>query len=169
MIMVTSQELKNEIEIYIKTTKVKYKETTVQIQQKNQDIDWQFLIGQALHITKLNSRDDRILFTYPIGLGKSIDVFNKLIQTEPEFINNLNELIMLKDCSHKWIKKDDKIEALEISTYVDIEELNRPNFFKIWERISLVSNHIGRKIGIKINPQLIKPTDVDASDKSMYG
>ena len=169
MIMVTSQELKNEIEIYIKTTKVKYEETTVQIQQKNQDIDWQFLIGQALHITKLNSRDDRILFTYPIGLGKSIDVFNKLIQTEPEFINNLNELIMLKDCSHKWIKKDNKIEALEINTYVDIEELNRPYFFKIWERISLVSNHISRKIGIRINPQLIKPTDVDASDKSMYG
>ena len=169
MVMVTSQELKNEVEIYIKTTKVKYMETTSQMQKKIQDIDWQFLIGQALHITKLKSRDDRVLFTYPIGFGKNKDAFDKIIQADPEFINNLNELIMLKGCSHKWVMKDKKIEALEINTYIDVEELNRPNFFKTWETISSVSIHVERKVGIKMNPQSIKPTDLDTLDKSMYG
>ena len=89
--------------------------------------------------------------------------------TLKKVIPDLDGFLILKGCSHKWVMKDKKIEALEINTYVDVQELNRPNFFKTWETISSVSIHVGRKVGIKMNPQSIKPTDLDTSDKSMYG
>jgi len=165
----TSDQLKNMVLDYVKLTGVTYRETTTQIQQQYTDVEWQFLIGTALYITKLKSRDDRINFHYEIGISpQHKDGFQKIIEDEPEFINSLNELVILQDCSPRLVEEGNDIKGLEISSYVDVEELNRPNFYKKWEQVNLIANHIIRKIQIKINPKS-KPTNTGTSTQSPYG
>ena len=59
--------------------------------------------------------------------------------------------------------------GLVISGYVDVEELNRPNLFKVWDALASTGNHILNKISVKLNPGTT-PTGVsDASTQGMYG
>ena len=165
----TPDQLKNIVEDYIKTTGVKYQETTVQAQQQVSDIEWQFVIGKGLHITKQKSRDDRIIFHYGIGISpQHKEEFKKILENEPEFINSLFELAILQECSARMISEGNEPKGIEISSYIDVEELNRPNFFKEWDLVNALTNHLVRKIQIKINPKS-KPSDVGTSTQSMYG
>jgi len=47
----TSSQLKNIVEDWIKTTNVKYKDTTKIMQEKSSILDWQFVAGEALNVT----------------------------------------------------------------------------------------------------------------------
>ena len=165
----TPEQLKHIIEDYIISTGVNYQNSTVEVQKIYPDVQWQFLIDSALHVTKLKSRDDRINFHYVIEISQQHqEDFEKIMNTEPEFVNSLNELIILKDCFPRWVEESNGIKEFEISTYIDIDELNRPNFYKTWDRVTLLANHLAQKIQIKINPKSAKPTDSDSSTMSMY-
>jgi len=164
----TPDQLKNMVEEYIKTTPVKYQESTSKIQQQDPKIQWQFIIGRGLHITKHESRDDRIAFHYGIGISpEHMDGFKKILENEPEFLNDLFEIAILQDCSARLVTEGNEPKGIEISTYIDVEELNRPNFFKLWDRVNGLSNHLIRKIQIKINPKS-QPTDTGTSTQSPY-
>ena len=168
--MKTSAQLKNMVEDYIKLTPVKYQDSTALVQKQNPEVEWQFIIGQALHVTKIKNRDDRITFSYGVGISPvHKESFKKLMQSEPEFINGLNEMIMMRGCITKWVEENNEIKGVEISTYIDEQEFNRPNFYETWDRVNSLGNHIARTIGIKINPTAEKPTDSDTSSQSMYG
>jgi len=163
----TSNQIKNMVEDYIKLTTVKYQDSTALVQKQSPTVEWQFIIGKALHITKMKNRDDRIIFSYGVGIApQHKDAFKNL---DPEFLNGLNETIILQDCTPKWINENNEIKGVEISSYIDVEEFNRPNFFKTWDRVNSLGNHILRKIVIRISPQTAKPTDSDTSTQSMYG
>jgi len=165
----TPDQLKNIVEEYIKTTKIKYQETTSQVQQQDPKIQWQFIIGKGLAITKHESRDDRITIQYGIGISpEHKDGFKKILENEPEFINSLLEIAMLQDCSARLIAEGNETKGIGVSSYIDVEELNRPNFYKQWDRVNSLSNHLIRKIQIKINPKS-KPTDTGTSTQSPYG
>ena len=162
----TSDQLKNMVEDYIKLTTVKYQDSTALAQKQVPTVEWQFIIGKALHVTKIKNRDDRITFSYGVGIAlQHRDAFKNL---DPEFINGLNEIIILQDCTPKGVNENNEIKGVEISTYIDQEEFNRANFFKMWDRVNSLGNHILRKIVIKISPQTAKPADSDASTQSMY-
>jgi len=165
----TPDQLKNIVEEYIKTTRIKYQETTSQVQQQDPKIQWHFIIGKGLAITKHESRDDRISFQYGIGISaEHKDGFKKILENEPEFINSLFEIAMLQDCSARLISEGNETKGIGVSSYIDVEELNRPNFYKQWDRVNSLSNHLIRKIQIKINPKS-KPTDTGTSTQSPYG
>jgi len=165
----TPDQLKNIVEEYIKTTKVKYQETTSTIQQKIPQIQWQFVIGKGLLVTKHEARDDRITFHYGVGIApQHMDEFKKILANEPEFINSLFELAMIRECNIRLVSEANEPKGIEISSYIDEEELSRPNFFKEWDRVNSLSNHILRKIQIKINPKS-KATDTGTSTQSPYG
>lgn len=165
----TSEQLKNMVEDYIKTTGIKYQETTSLIQKQDPKVQWQFVIGKGLHITKHESRDDRFSFHYGIGISpEHKDGFKKILENEPEFINSLFEIAILQDCSARYVTKGNEPGGIEISSYIDVEELNRPNFYKQWDRVNSLSHHLIRKIQIKINPKS-KPTDTGTSTQSPYG
>ena len=141
----TSDQLKNMVLDYVKLTGVTYRDTTTQTQQQYTDVEWQFLIGTALYITKLKSRDDRINFHYEIGISpQHKDGFQKIIEDEPDFINSLNELVILQDCSPRWVKEGNDITGLEISSYVDVEELN-PRKILVYDTRSRKVEFIERK------------------------
>ncbi len=165
----TPDQLKNMVEDYIKITGVKYQDTTTLIQQKVPQIQWQFVIAPGLHVSKHESRDDRITFVYGIGIApEHKEDFKKFLENEPEFINSLFELSILQDCSARVVSEENQAKGIEISTYLDVDELNRPNFYKTWDRVNSLSNHLIRKIQMKINPKT-KPTDTGTSTQSPYG
>jgi len=164
----TPDQLKNMTEDYIKTTGVKYQDSTSLIQEKNKDIQWQFLVGQALHITKRASRDDRIFLHFASGFSKEmIEGFNQLgDKGRAEFINEVNEFLILVGLQNNWMLKDKQIIGLEVRAYIDAEEFDRPMFFKVWDNVMSTSNHINRKIALKTLPEQIK--DSDTRSKAMY-
>ena len=164
----TPDQLKNMTEDYIKTTGVKYQDTTSKIQEKNKDVQWQFLIGQALHATKMASRDDRIYLHFSAGFPKEMTEGFKQLgdKGRAEFINEVNEFLISVGLQYKWTVEDKQIVGLEISAYIDVEEFDRPTFFKVWDNIMSTSNHINRKIALKTLPEQVK--DPDTSRKAMY-
>jgi len=167
----TSDQLKNMTEEFMKITGVEYKDNTEKSQEKNPQIDWQFVLGKNIIITVVKKRADRVNFLSALRFSENDQKgINQLLQDEPEFINSINELFVLKDCTHQWRKdKEGKITGINLNSYVDSEAYNRPNFFKELDKLILVQNHMSRKLGIKLNPKQVKPTDADTSEKSMYG
>ncbi len=167
----TSEQLKNMAEDYIKITNTKYQNSTDQIREKNSDVDWQFVVGPSLHITMMKKRPDRILIHISVGFKEEDQKgVNQLALSDPEFINSINEIIMLSGFTHQWIKnKEGAITGININTYIDSEDFVRPSFYKEWDKLMSLQNHMARKIGIKLNPQQSKPTDSDTAGKSMYG
>jgi len=165
------EQLKNMTEEYIKITGAKYKETTDIIKEKNEDLDWQYVSAQSIHITMMKSRPDRVLIHDAIGFDETIQKgLNEIGTTDPEFINSINELIMMKDCTHDYIKnKDGIITGINLKTYIDSEEFDRPKFFRAWDKLIAIQIQLAKKIGLKLNPKQTKVTDTETADKSMYG
>jgi len=92
--------MKNMIEEYIKMTPVKYQDTTSHYD--NKIVEWQYLIGQALHVTKLTGREDRINIHYAISISdKDYEQFKEVVLSDNEFGNSLNELVILQGFSPK--------------------------------------------------------------------
>ncbi len=164
------EQLKNMVEEYIKTSGVKYRDTTDKLKEKNADTAWQFVVGQSIHITLMNSRPDRIHLLDAIGFDDIIQKgLNEIAKNDPEFINSINEVIMLKGCTRTFTKKDKLITGINITSYIDSEALTRPKFYEEWDKLIALQNHLVRRISTKINPNQTKVTETDTSEKSMYG
>ncbi len=164
------EQMKNMVEEYIKVAPLKYKDTTDQIKLKSPDVDWQFVAGQSIHITMMKARPDRVLLLDAIGFDEQIsNGLKSLMQTEPNFINSINELIMLKSCTRNFIKKDDLITGINLTTYIDSEALTRPKFFEEWDKLIALQNQIVRMIGSKLKTNQSNLTETDTTEKSMYG
>ena len=167
----TPDQLKNMIEDYIKTTGVQYENKTAQGQKIDPKIQWQFVAAKSITITKLSNRDDRINLDYGIGISSQhIEKAKQLGDQEwGAFLGTLNELIILQGLTYRYMMKDKTVGGLVISGYVDIEELNRPNLFKVWDTLASTGNHIINKINSKLNLETT-PTGVSGtSDQGMYG
>ncbi|MCH8833204.1 MAG: DUF2299 family protein [Thaumarchaeota archaeon] len=167
----TPEQMRNMVEGWIKITGNKYQDTTAKMQEKNPNIQWQFLFGQSMYITKIKSRDDRIFIHSALGFAENMtNGIQKLgEQGTIELINGINEIIALSGLTCKWIYKDKLFLGIEVKSYVDEEELNRPTVFKTIDNISTIADVIIKKIAVRINPIGVKTTDVGkASDKQMY-
>ena len=167
----TPDQMRNMIEDWIKITGLKYHDTTIKIQEKNPNIEWQLLLDPAMHITKMKKRNDRILFHLAMGFEeKIIDEMQKLgDQEKVDLFNGINEMISLAGLTYNWIVKDKLRAGINVRDYIDEEELNRPNVFKTLDKISLMGTLVLSRIAMRINPTGVKTTDVGkASDKQMY-
>lgn len=164
----TSDQLKNIVEDYIKTTGVQYEDTTTQTQKLDPKIQWQFVAGKSINIRKLSNRDDRINLDYGIRLSpEHIEKAKKLgDQDWGAFLGTLNELILLQGLTYRYMIKDKVVEGLLISGYVDVEELNRPNLFKVWDTLASTGSHILNKISVKLN---LGTTPTGVSGTSTHG
>jgi len=163
--------MKYMVEDWIKITGLKYQDTTTQMQEKNPEIQWQILVGQSMHITKMKKRDDRISIHLALGFAEDlIDRIQKLGDLERmELFNSVNETIALSGLTCNWIVKDKLRAGINIRSYIDEEELTRPTLFKTLDSISAMGTLIISRIVMRINPTGVKTTDADeTSDKQMY-
>lgn len=165
----TPSQMRNMVEDWLKVTGVKYQDTTAKIQEKNPEVQWQFLFGNSTHITKIKKRDDRIVIHSSIGFSKEIvDGMQKLgDQGMARLVNGINEMSSLSGLTCKWILKDKMISGFEIPTYVDEEELNRPTVFKTLDNVSRITGLVAKRIILQANPTGVKDVG-ETSDKQMY-
>ena len=158
------------IEDYIKTTKSEFEDRTEKAKESNPDIDWQFVIKKTLNVIKSIKRDDRIIVHLPIMFDKTIS--DQLILGTPnveKVLREINEFLSLKGLEVSWTTKDGLALGLTISTYVDVEELARPIFFKAWDSVISASGIIRNKIFGFVTPTASQ-SDIttDTSDSTMY-
>jgi len=167
----TPDQLKNMVEDYIKTTGIQYENTTSKVQKLDPKIQWQFVAGKSINIRKLSNRDDRINLDYAISLSpEHIENAKQLgDQDWGTFLGTLNELILLQGLTFRYIIKDKVIEGLVISGYVDVEELNRPNLFKVWDTLAGTGSHILNKISVRLNLGTTSTGVSGTSTHGMYG
>ena len=91
----SSIQMKNMIEDWIKITGVKYENSTDQIKSKNPQVEWQFLIGQALHVTKMSKREDRVQIHYALVFPPEITAkFNNNDDVGRELINEIDSFLI---------------------------------------------------------------------------
>jgi len=86
-----------------------------------------------------------------------------------KFLGELVEFIILKGMIYRFTQKDGVIDTIVISGYVDVEELNRPNLFKVWDALASTGNYALNKINSKFMPGSTPTSVSDTSDKGMYG
>ena len=167
----TPDQLKNMVEEYIKTTGAKYEDRTIESQKIDPNIQWHFVAGVSINIQKLANRDDRINIDYAINLTPEHIEKAKQLGDEDwgSFLGALNEFILLKGLTYRYTMKDNVITGIIISGYVDVEELNRPNLFKVWDAVAGTGSYVLNKISVKLNMG-ITPTGVsNTSSPDMYG
>ena len=164
----TSSQLKNIVEDWIKTTNVKYKDTTKIMQEKSSILDWQFVAGEALHVTKIKDRDDRInihmasQFTPEISskLTVGADVVENMV-------NGLNAFAITNGLKIIWNVQKGLITGFAIKSYIDSDELDRPSFYHKWDRTINVSGHVQSNLIRFANPTQAQTT-TEISDSTMY-
>jgi len=163
--------MKNIVEDWIKTTGSKYKDTTEEIQKKNPDVEWQFLIGPSLHVTKMKSRNDRIILHNALNFDENFQNVIDTTKTEVnKVINHANEVMLLRELTWVWHKNGNNVSGIDVNTYVDEENLSRPIFFEKWDAVATTSGHVTRILGIALNPQQTTPTDsAESTSNPMYG
>ena len=167
----TPDQMRNMVEGWIKITGIKYRDTTTEMQKRNPDVQWQFFMGSSIHITKIKSRDDRVFIHSAIGFADDIITgIQKLDnQRTAELVNGVVETIAISGLTWQWIVKDGVLTGIDIKSYVDEEELDRPTLFKTWDNISSIGSIVVNRIIMYVNPAGVKTTDVGkASDKQMY-
>jgi len=174
----TSSQMKNMIEDYFKNAGLKYIDSTEEMQKKNEKIEWQLAFG-ATHITKTKNRDDRLSLLNPLVFNQSSDIFNKLPNSEKiALITRINEFIILKGMLFNWILKKSKnegetktkepeLESLNVSTWIDEEELSRSNLFSKIDNLSGTVAIVRSLILQKIKPESVQ--DVTKSSEPPKG
>lgn len=166
----TPEQLKNMVEDYIKTTTLKYEDRTKKSQKLDPGIQWQFVIAKFLTITKMSHRDDRIILNYGLKFSPEHQNASKNLSNEEwtDFVHDMNQFILLQGLTYQYDSKEKEINTIIISGWIDVEELNRPNLFKVWDAVNSTGTHINHKIRSKLN-QTFKPTDVsDTSSIDIY-
>ena len=165
----TSSQMKNMIEDYVNLIKKPLKDTTQEIQEKAPNVEWQYLVGDTLHVTKMNGRDDRInihvSYKFDETISKQLPVNDSNVRKKfddmNQFLitNNLNGLELLVE--------NDLIIGFTVKTYIDEELLDRPTFFEKWDKVTFAGkNVLNNFIGL-VNPNLAQ-TNTDSSDSTMY-
>lgn len=166
----TSTQMKNMIEDWIKTVGTKYQDSTSMVKSKNAQVEWQFLIGQALHVTKVSNRSDRVQLHYALGFPNEIKTkINLNEKTSFEVVNEINGFLTLLELSPNWVMDNNQVVGLDINTYIDEQELDRPTFFKTWDKVIGASNHIMKIITLRLQVQSPNVTmTANTSSKDMY-
>ncbi len=166
----SSTQMKNMIEDWIKIVGAKYEDSTKKVQPTHPQVEWQFLIGEALHITKTSKRNDRIDIHYALGFSKEVkEKFIKTDKNSVELSHQVNSFLLLLGLSTNWVTEANQISGLDVKTYIDEEELTRPRFYRIWDAVISASFHAGKTIMLQLNPQSLESTKMtDTSGKDMY-
>lgn len=166
----TSQQMKELVEEYVNVTKVKFDDVTTQAKEKSSAIEWQLHIGQALYVTKLSSRTDRLQMTFALRLPS--EHVGKIITDSPSFEKiamDVNYLATVCGVFVQWIKTEKKeIRGINLSTHIDEAILTRVNFHDKWDNLARVGLHIQRIFGTARLGSSASTTTDETSDKSMY-
>ncbi len=166
----TSQQMKELVEEYVRVTKVKFNDVTAHAKEKSSIIEWQLHIGQALYVTKLSTRTDRVQMTFALRLPP--EHVGKIITDSPSFEKiamDINYLATVCGVFVQWIKTEkNEIRGLNLSTHLDESILTRVNFHDKWDNLARVGLQIQRIFGTARLGSAAQTTTDETSDKSMY-
>jgi len=185
----SSDQMKNMVEDYLKTAGIKYIDSTKKMQEKNPNIEWQ-LVARQTHFTKSKNRDDRITIHNPIIFRKLADVFNQLPNSQKiPLINKINEVVIMKGQIFNWIpikpkeiegninpSKNDKenkgkapeLEGISISTYIDEQELSRPNLYSKIDSLSGTVTLVSSLLIQNIRPDMFQEASTSNEPKGDF-
>ncbi|MDX1596323.1 MAG: hypothetical protein R3327_05220 [Nitrosopumilaceae archaeon] len=165
----TSQEMRQLVEDFVKVTKVKFTDITEKAKEKSPMIEWQLHVGQALYVTKLSTREDRIQMTFALRLPP--EHIGKIVTDSPSFEKiamDINYLATVCGVFVQWIKTEkNEIRGLNLSTHLDESILTRVNFHDKWDNLARVGLQIQRIFGTARLGTTAATTN-ETSDKSMY-
>lgn len=166
----TSQQLKNMIEDWIKLVPITFQDSTEMVKSKDPNLEWQFLVGTALHITRMSNRQDRIFIHWSMSFADEIkEKFLINDKFSSDLAHSINGFLVSLDLSFNWVTEKESIAGLDIRTYIDVEEIDRPLFFKTWDKIVNVGGHIGNTIKRRLNPQSTEiAKSSNTSNMNMY-
>jgi len=136
----TSSQLKNIVEDWIKTTNVKYKDTTKIMQEKSSILQFAPEISSKLTV--------------------GVDVVENMV-------NELNAFVITNGLKIIWNVQKGLIAGFAIKSYIDSDELDRPSFYHKWDRTINVSGHVQSNLIRFANPTQAQTT-TEISDSTMY-
>jgi len=169
----TPDQLKNMCEDWIKIPRVEYENITEKSNEQQDVFDWIFQVGgkgQVIQVSKLKTREDRIHFIAQVNISDPhkqalVDLGSK---GSADFLKELNEFAATMGLGIRWKVENGVPVGFMLSGYVDVEELNRPTFFKIWDKISLTKGVLIQKFQT-LNPNVTANDVSGTSNKSIYG
>jgi hypothetical protein len=167
----TSEEMKKQVEEFIKITNIKYEDQTEKVREKSKMVEWQFHIGANVIVSKNVNRDDRIQVN--VNMRFPPEDARLLVLKNPSFskaIMEISEICTTCGVGHQWMKDKEDIIGLAIFSHVDEQVLDRVSFHNTWDNVARVSGHAQKILRANFSGF---PTPNSASDetidKSMYG
>jgi len=164
----TSSQMKNIVEDWIKISKVPYKETTEEMNKLGHKLDWQFLINERVHITKVANRDDRI--DMHISTNFQVETSSKLVTGTNEVenkINGINVMVTTNGLLINWHVKDGLVTGFDVKCYMDSEEFERPLFFHNWDRLVNLQHSTSIEL-VRFGDPNQPTTSTDSTSSTMY-
>ncbi len=167
----TSQEMKEQVEEFIKITNINYEDQTEKVKEKSKIIDWQFHVGTNVIISKNVNRTDRIHIN--VNMRFSSQDSKLLVMKNPSFskaIMEISEICTACNVGHQWIRREENIAGLAIFSHVDEQILDRVSFHNTWDNVARVSGHVQKILRSNFSGFSAQNNTTDATiDKSMYG
>jgi len=169
----TSEQLKNLCEDWINNLKIPNQDITDQVNKEKIIFDWFIQAGSkgsTLRISKIKDRDDRILIDTQINISDMHK--NALAQLGNKesygFIMTLNEFATIMGLGIQWKFEKGVPLGFILSGYIDVEELERPTFYKKCDNINMTKASLIQKFQT-LNPKATASDVSETSEKSIYG
>jgi len=167
----TSEEMKTQVEDFIKITNINYEDQTEKVREKSKLVEWQFRVGTNVIISKNANRADRIHLN--VNMRFPPEDSKLLIIKNPSFskaIMGISEVCTTCGVGHQWIKSDETIVGLAIFSHVDEESLDRVTFHNVWDNVARVSGHVQKILRSNFSSFSSQTNSSDETvGKSMYG
>lgn len=170
----TTSQLQNLIEDWCNSVGIKLENITDKANEKHAIYDF-FLQGgderSKFNFEKIKGRDDRIIITSGVNISPShLEALAKLNPKEQaQFMQDINEFVVLSGCQISWPIKEGKPTGLVISDWVDVDEFERPDLYRKLDKVGIIKGLMVGRFQVKLNPSA-SISDVSSTDtKSMYG
>ena len=167
----TAEQMKTQVENFIKITNINYEDQTEKIREKSDIIEWQFHVGTNVIVSKNANREDRIHVN--VNMRFPSQDAKLLVMKNPSFskaIMEISEICTICKVGHQWIKNKDDVVGLAIFSHVDEEDLSRVAFHNVWDNVARVSGHVQKILRSNFSGFSTQTSSPDQTvDKSMYG
>ena len=167
----TAEQMKLQVENFIKITNINYEDQTEKVREKSDIIEWQFHVGTNVIVSKNANREDRIHVN--VNMRFPSQDAKLLVMKNPSFskaIMEISEICTICKVGHQWIKNKDDVVGLAIFSHVDEEDLSRVAFHNVWDNVARVSGHVQKILRSNFSGFSTQTNSPDQTvDKSMYG
>ncbi|MCH9659214.1 hypothetical protein K0U27_11120 [archaeon] len=167
----TAEQMKLQVENFIKITNINYEDQTEKVREKSDIIEWQFHVGTNVIVSKNANREDRIHVN--VNMRFPSQDAKLLVMKNPSFskaIMEISEICTICKVGHQWIKNKDDVVGLAVFSHVDEEDLSRVAFHNVWDNVARVSGHVQKILRSNFSGFSTQANSPDQTvDKSMYG